>query len=39
MIDVKVQEYLYYLLNKLPYDVYDSVPKDAKCPYIQIGVD
>ena len=39
MIDVKVQEYLYYLLNKLPYDVYDSVPKDAKCPYVQIGID
>ena len=39
MIDVKVQEYLYYLLNKLPYDVYDSVPKDAKCPYIKIGAD
>ena len=35
MIDVKVQEYLYYLLNKLPYNVYDSVPKDSKCPYIQ----
>jgi hypothetical protein len=37
MISIKLQEYLYYLLNKLPYDVYDSVPKDAKCPYIQIG--
>lgn len=39
MIDPKLQEYLFYLLSKLPYDVHDEVPKDAKCPYIQIGVD
>ena len=36
MIDVKVQEYLYYLLNNLSYSIYESVPKNAKCPYIKI---
>lgn len=39
MIDVKVQEYLYYLLNNLSYSVYESVPKNAKCPYVKIGTD
>ena len=39
MIDVKVQEYLYYLLNNLSYSIYESVPKNAKCPYIKIGAD
>lgn len=38
MIDlVGLQAKIYELLSTLNYPVYDSVPKDAKCPYIEIG--
>lgn len=38
MIDlVAIQSKIYELLSTLDYSVHDSVPKDAKCPYIEIG--
>lgn len=38
MIDlVAIQTKIYELLSTLNYPVYDEVPKDAKCPYIEIG--
>ena len=32
-----LQTKIYELLSTLKYSVYDEVPKDAKCPYIEIG--
>ena len=38
MIDLALlQIKIFELLSTLDYPVYDSVPKDAKCPYIEIG--
>lgn len=38
MIDlVGLQAKIYELLSTLNYHVYDNIPKDAKCPYIEIG--
>ena len=39
MISIELQEKLYALLSTLSYPVYDDVPKNAKCPYIKIGVN
>ena len=39
MISVEFQEKLYALLSTLSYPVYDDVPKNAKCPYIKLGVN
>lgn len=39
MISVELQEKLYALLSTLSYPVYDDVPKNAKCPYIKLGVN
>lgn len=38
MIDlVAIQTKIYELLSTLNYPVYDAVPKDTKCPYVEIG--
>lgn len=39
MISIELQEKLYALLSTLSYPVYDDVPKNAKCPYIKLGVN
>lgn len=39
MISIELQEKLYALLSALSYPVYDDVPKNAKCPYIKLGVN